>query len=301
MRPIDTSWYDPNLNNGPYRALIHEIGHTWLADVGSLPSGNPISDSGRHFWNGLISTDPCTGIMRDMHWILNGDGTWSQLYYEPFNDCLGKFHPIGLYLMGFEDPTNLTQSFQVLNGDWIDRWSGYYYDEDGIPVAFESRYDMTVESFTINDVINVLGSARSPSFESAPRDFSIAYILVTEQGQQPTTAQLDRLEAIAAAMPAKWAYATSNLSSIVEPPGPTLSPAYCKDGTAIGDANGDGAFTMADEEIVATIYAGNAPAPSRLCCIDINQNGTISLADWLKTKRIVAGLAASPGTCHRWP
>lgn len=299
MLYINYPEYNPNKNNRLYRALVHEIGHTWLVWVGSLPSGTPIRNGGGHFLDSLFTNDRCTGIMRDRPWISNPDGTWSSLEFEFFDDCLGKFHPFALYLMGFENPANITATFQLLNGTFVALDNGYYY-ENGVPVAIYQKYQIdnqTLESVSIDDVISAGGGTRSPSYETAPKEFSIAYILLTEQGQQPTSSQLLRMQAIASALPAKWAEATSNLSSIVQPTGPTLSPANCKDWTAIGDANGDGAFTTADEDIVGAIYAGNEVKPSRICCIDINQDGRISLADWVKARRIVAGLDPSPGTC----
>lgn len=303
MREVDFPAYDTSKNNSLYRALVHEIGHTWLVAVGPLPSGTLLGGSqfGDHFSNGLFTSDRCSGIMRDLHWISNPDGTWTQLYFEVVDDCLGKFHPFALYLMGFENPANITQTFQLLHGTFVYLGGGWYY-ENGVHVADYTQYQVSnQEVVSIDDVISAGGGARSPSYETAPKQFSIAYILLTEQGEQATPAQLAKLQAIAIALPAKWATATSNLSSIVQATGPTLSPANCKDGTAIGDANGDGAFTTADEDIVGAIYAGNEVKPSRICCIDINQNGTISLADWVKAKRIVAGLDPSPGNCPTFP
>jgi hypothetical protein len=303
MMNIDHIAYDISKNNRLYRALVHEISHTWLVWVGPLPSGTPIRDGATHFLRGLFTNDRCTGIMRDTPWISNPDGTWSILTFEYYDDCLGKFHPFGLYLMGFENPANITQTFQLLNGTFVRLDGGIYY-ENGVPVALYDRFQVnnqTLESVSINDVITAGGGARSPSYATAPKQFSVAYILLTEQGEQATTAQLNKMQTIASTLPAKWAEATSNLSSIVQATGPTLSPALCKDGTAIGDANGDGAFTTADEDIVGAIYAGNEVKPSRICCIDINQNGTISLADWVKARRIVAGLDPSPGTCATFP
>jgi hypothetical protein len=203
---------DEKTNQPIYRTLAHEIGHTWSVYINNpLPSGTKIN-YGPHFWDGLQTLDKYDGLMQDNRIIDNGNGTYSAIHY--FADHLSKFHPFALYLMGLESPNNIKDKYLLIRD--LGHYTSDQYFENGIVVGSMETYTSPIEYVGINDLISAAGQARDPSFETSPKTFTMAYILVTTKGTQATDVQLKKLKFIHDTFPSKWYEATYGKSNIIQ-------------------------------------------------------------------------------------
>jgi len=71
----------------------------------------------------------------------------------------------------------------------------------------------------------------------------------------------------------------------------------CKDGQVIGDVDGNGYVTLRDANLTADVSLGKIPAPSNLCCIDVNKDSSVDVLDVMKITNIAMGKEQSPGVC----
>jgi len=104
---------------------------------------------------------------------------------------------MSLYLMGLIPADQVVPlKWYLTSGSWSDK---------GIPCE--------EKTFSAEDVINLVG-LRNPAYPNTQRDFSVAYILLTKQGQVPTSTQINKMNFMAENFPKEWAKATSYKSTI---------------------------------------------------------------------------------------
>ena len=87
------------------------------------------------------------------------------------------------------------------------------------------------------------------------------------------------------------------IAGLDKSPGVCAPVVECKAGQIIGDLYGDGKIVASDLVLMENIVAGFSPAPSNICCADVNQDGKIAVSDQVKLSRIISGLESSPGKC----
>lgn len=199
-----------NIGNDLY-LLLHELSHRWLFRLGDYDScgkgfgctretGFKISSDGTHF-NSKINTLTKEGdkTYKDP----NGGG--SMVLAPTSGYCLDfggggdgyRFTDVSLYLMG------LISSDQIVPLKWYTTTGSW--SEKGIPCI--------EKTFGVQDIISLVGS-RDPAFPNTQRDFSVAYVLLTKQGQTPTDVQISKMNFIAENFPKKWTEATRYKSTI---------------------------------------------------------------------------------------
>ncbi|MFH1359678.1 MAG: dockerin type I repeat-containing protein [Candidatus Omnitrophota bacterium] len=72
----------------------------------------------------------------------------------------------------------------------------------------------------------------------------------------------------------------------------------CIPGQLIGDADNDGQVTTTDSYLVQEIIAYIILEPPDTCCIDVNQDGTVSIADAVIIQNMANGSVPLMGSCH---
>jgi hypothetical protein len=215
MSSIDVA--NENTNHTTYFWLAHELGHAWLMSLTTLPSGTHLDDSFYHFWRGLLSSDRYADIriFNDSRMLDHRNGTYSIIRYSA--DHMAQFHPLALYLMGLiPRPTSDGPPYiwKLISNQlaYVIPTNSYY--EDGILVGSQFTFTATSELVTVSDIIAAAGAARTPSYTSSPKTFTVGYLLVTKPGTTPTAVEISRLNAIDQTFPQKWAYATQGKSTI---------------------------------------------------------------------------------------
>lgn len=191
--------------------LLHELSHRWLFRLGDYDfcgkgfgctkeTGFKINSNGAHY-NDKINTITKEGgeTFKDPNG--GGDiqiGARSGYCVYPGEKIAGyRFTNLSLYLMGLVplEEAGMLNWYQT-SGAWTDQ---------GIP-CIEKK-------FTVQDVINMVGS-RNPAYPNTQRDFTVALILLTQQGQTPTQSQLDKMNYIMDNFPREWQMATRHISTI---------------------------------------------------------------------------------------
>lgn len=189
-----------NVNNNLW-LMDHETGHQWLTYVGVSQN---ISD-GMHYtkWvdTGFMKNGQQWGdAMGGWPWKDNGNGTVSV-----GNIQKQAFSKLSLYLMGFAPASEVSSIRTVIPTNPQD--AGY------------QNVKGTFNTFTINDIIAQYGT-RSPSYQNAQKDFKMAYILLTKNGETSTQykADLNNVSAVARDFPSEWNLVTDGRSTISQSP-----------------------------------------------------------------------------------
>ncbi len=291
--------YDLEKNNRLFQAMTHELAHSWLSYINELPGKPGVQLSfGPHFYDALSTSDECegtfTGVQMDRD-SSGGGNQWIFRQYGAVTDCLQKFHPLGLYLMGMLDPSEIEGQFYKLLG-------GVRYLGQGSPkivdgkVAYQTeRYSADAEAdINVGDLIAAAGP-RIPDAAHSQREFTVAYAVVVEPGEVFTQADQQKLLRIAEKFQVKWNEATRARSRIIDAVGPIASRAACHDNQVYGDIDGNGSVTQEDAALLGRIAAGLEPAPSKICCLDLNDSGNVSLVDWVIARRVADTGQLPPG------
>lgn len=186
MNSMDTAPEDPDapLADGqpPLIAVLgHEAGHRWLAFPHFRdPRTGEESDAllGRQLAHWSFNMDTDGSVMEGNDIQDNGDGTFTTV------DNWVGYSLFDQYIMGFIPASDVPPFFFV--------------DGDGNPVrAAPPARGMTLRGervdLTIDDVIAIEGE-RVPLFDTAPNDFTMAFVLVTMPGEVPTQASIEKLD-----------------------------------------------------------------------------------------------------------
>ena len=169
--------------------VAHEMAHQWLSRVryrdasGSL-SSELLGQDGSH-WSYLLDSD--ASLMYGSRWTPRSDGRFEATQIEQ------GYSSLDLYLMGLLDPAKVPP-FTLLRNDAIDRT---LLPREGDIVA------ATAETVTVDQVIAAEG-ARTPSFLESPKEFRVAFILLTAPGADADPADLQALENVRRAFPSHF-------------------------------------------------------------------------------------------------
>ena len=153
---------------GTGQILDHEIGHAWAADIGEGFGLTRCQDCYGNHWNPLSTI---AGQMSAFlfhpdaelgagHLMANGDGTW-RIEREPGDDC--PYSMLDLYVMGLAPPEDVPPIQVLVNPDTSDH---------------ERITAESVETYAIEDIMALEGGERIPPFESSPKTFNVAFVVV---------------------------------------------------------------------------------------------------------------------------
>jgi hypothetical protein len=200
--------FDPDTYfSGFMHALLHEIGHYWLAYVQGLTAGD-----GVHWPNNLdlFSGNATLGDpMAGSHWIVEGGRESCVTVGDATSGVVDRFSNLSLYLMGLIPASSVApireQLFAPKAGDDHYNLHGPYCDQ---PHTFTSE-----RTITILDLI-ALNGTRDPSSEQAQRGFLAAIVVVAAKGEPPPPGFIDYVRSYRAALPEAWSQATRGTSTM---------------------------------------------------------------------------------------
>lgn len=190
--------------------MLHEMSHRWLFRLGDADicgkgfgctreTGYKINTNGAHY-NEKINT--ITKVGTERYRDPNGGGSLEMGPVSGYCRDYGttssyRFASMSLYLMGLISSSEVQPlKYYETTGSWT---------EQGISCV--------EHTFGVNDVAGLVGQ-RSPSYPNTQKDFSVAYILLTQQGKTPTSSELSRMQFISDNFPQRWNEATSHKSTI---------------------------------------------------------------------------------------
>lgn len=163
--------------------LNHEIGHRWLAHAKFVDStdNNSISDailsSDKSHWNYFFDTGG--SYLYGNNWNDNHDGTFTS------SEGTQRYSKLDLYLMGMI-PANDVGPLTLLRSTYI-------------PASEFPEPNVTIQaqpvSIDINNIISAIGT-RIPDSASAPHEFRVAVLYLTDPNTPATPQDLDLLNSI---------------------------------------------------------------------------------------------------------
>jgi len=166
--------------------LAHEAGHRWLSFPriieGNGARTNRLIGAGGSHWSFFVDTDGSLMEGNDYDDVGGGDFRITARTTTHFSD-------LDQYLMGLLPPAQVADFFYIDNPDAFDKNDVTLPDRIGLIVG-GNRVNARVE-----DVIAAEGP-RIPAAAAAPKNFRIAFILLTRPGQHAAQASIDRLETL---------------------------------------------------------------------------------------------------------
>jgi hypothetical protein len=141
--------------------LNHELGHSWGVEFGDAEGfANGAHWSGNSDIGGILSETFIfpDGIGRFI--VSNRDGTYRALDWTD-----EVYAPLELYLMGMIHPEEVPDVHVLVNPD--------LYDMENITAE-------RVDTYTIAEIVDLLGGPRDPAYPNAQTDFNLAYILLSD-------------------------------------------------------------------------------------------------------------------------
>ena len=207
-------WEDDPLENafGPATStlsvLAHEFGHGWIAFINPLA----LLTQDRAHWNFFLHTSGSVMGGNDIQ--DKGDDTFTTLAPKDL------YSPLDLYLMGLLKPEEVPPTFLVAEPHDLD--ISPPYDKRIISADDLQRlYSLGDVSFRgekrevrIEDIIAINGE-RIPDADSSPKDFRVAFILLTMGEEVPTPEEIDKVEAVRCYWPPFFQRAANNLATMV--------------------------------------------------------------------------------------
>ncbi|MBI2651865.1 hypothetical protein HYX00_00225 [Candidatus Woesearchaeota archaeon] len=137
----------------------------------------------------------------------NNDGTFTYIGTStPVNGDTARFSDVTLYLMGLLHPSKVNPAT-------------IFIPHENLPESFSTAEDIgkkfngTKRLLTIDDLIS-LGGERIPSYENSQKKFSMAFVLVLDQGQDASEAQIQKMKYFGRNFPIVWNKATRGLSTL---------------------------------------------------------------------------------------
>lgn len=173
MKSIDVYGNISNPQNYVYPVMGQEFSHRWLAQMKFKRQNGQVSAAtlGRDdaHWSSLLQA---FGSVQDGNtWRDNGDGTFN------LTENMVRYSPLDLYGMGLFGPEEVPPFFLIENATYRGQSvTGLTTFQVGVKVN-GVRTDITID-----DIIAANG-ARRPAAVDAPKDFRMAFILVTRPGE----------------------------------------------------------------------------------------------------------------------
>lgn len=196
--------------NSAISIVCHEQGHRWLAYV-RFDAEHDIKDDllGRDnsHWSFLVDTrtdseGTFSSLMEGNSWRDNGNGTFATI-----ENAVNYFSPLDEYLMGLR-PASEVGNISYLATDTQLK----YILREKSPV---SGFSMSAvrKTATVAQIVEREG-VRVPAASDAPKEFRIAFILLTEEGSQPSNSTLNKMSRYSDALVRYFSVATDRLGSL---------------------------------------------------------------------------------------
>jgi hypothetical protein len=167
--------------------LAQQFGHRWLSYADVNPAGMLRPNSSN--WSFLMNA--FGSVMEGNEIEDHGDGTFET------TGAKYRYSPLDQYLMGLRSPDDVPPWFIVSNPALISAPS----DFSCAPLTASCMatagvvFSGTRRDVTIQNVITAMGQ-RDPTFENAQKDFALAFVLVTPQGQAASADTLLHLDTV---------------------------------------------------------------------------------------------------------
>lgn len=193
--------------------ITHETAHLWGIRVGDDVNCNTsglevfrcmYDDLKFRLLDGHYNRWANTGFVRDgelftdvlggFAWKDNGDGTFSQVYSHDRK----SLSPLTLYLMGLM-PVVEVPDFTFIKPE----------NSNDLSTTIKG----SLRRVTIQEFISQLGP-RNPDYSSAPKDFNMAFVLITKRGVEPIESQIAALRYISEKYPQEWNFVTFGKSTL---------------------------------------------------------------------------------------
>ena len=176
--------------------LGQEVGHRWLAFLAVFQPGNPAL-LGRSFAHWSFFFDSQASDMEGNGIRDNGNGSFTTV------EATSRYSELDQYVMGLRGASEVGDMFYVENAP------GAAGDAPQIGITFSGQR----RDVSIGDIISAEGP-RVPSAASAPKNFNMAFVLVTRPGEEPKAGSIEKLEAIRERWIEYWNQATDGRSNV---------------------------------------------------------------------------------------
>lgn len=153
--------------------LNHELMHRWA--VGPEFTGSPLAPCAGGHWGNVGTGRGLIGGWESELLVDNGDGT---ITIVAPNDQTGVAIPLELYLAGLLPADQVPDMVVPINMD-CDSEEGRLHPEDPTKVIITYKADR-LETYTIEDVIDLLGGERIPDVTASQKHFRSAFVVVSE-------------------------------------------------------------------------------------------------------------------------
>lgn len=259
MKSIDTYGDIEDEGNFVYPVVGQELTHRWLAYFKVRMPDGTISDAtlGRDdaHWSSLLDAD---ASVQDGHsWRDNGDGSFT------VTETMARFSPLDLYGMGLYEADEVPPFFLIEDAT---------YRGQGVNPASTLPVGLTVQGrrteLTIDDIVAANG-LRRPTPAESPKEFRMAFILITAPGQtvDDVAGQIQTINTFREIWERKyteWTYGRSTICTraTAECDRPLLRIAS----SSVREAEGDGDDMVSPGETATISFAvenrGGSPAES---------------------------------------
>ena len=182
--------------------LAHELGHQWLVGVTFLDSsGNENSDllgRGNAHWNFYFDSD--LSFMEGNEIRDDGSGLFTTVNKR------ATYNPFDRYLMGLIPASQVPDKFfvQVTSGG---------PDPETTPVQPGETIAGNRINVSIGQIISSLGP-RNPSVDNSPKNFRVGFIVLTKNGQQPSSSTIAKVKKIASEIKKLFKKETGNKGTL---------------------------------------------------------------------------------------
>lgn len=214
-----------------------------------------------------------TGGLINEYLIYNGTGVWlknsrhpSPLIADVDNDDLKEI----IYAIGGQNKIHTLN----LDGSYVSGW----------PKEFRQFDESTV------------GPTETPSLEDLDNDGDLDLILGDSYGvlyAWDLSADYD----VTKIDWKNFRHDTQHTGLYAFTPQESIPDVVCAPSQTIGDVDGNAIIDNNDLNLLNGIISNEIPQPTNICCIDLNQDNSITISDLLILGDIIAGTSTSPGYC----
>jgi hypothetical protein len=203
------------------------FGHAWMSYVDTNP---PLLQGLSYLWSFVMDAQGSVmegNLLQDLG---NGQFKTTNATYH--------YSPLDEYLMGLRAPANVPNWFVVLNPTLVSAPSDFNCVPFGPACYAEAgvQFSGTRQNVSLQNVISNVG-ARVPSSSTAQKNFNVAFILVTPQGQAANAQSVTQLDTIRQQWSPWFVTATDNLggmSTTLQANPPTISAVSPNQGLPVG-------------------------------------------------------------------
>ena len=198
--PIDPAARVParaTVGDTPVTTVAHEAGHLFLAYVSVKDERGNLPMLGYQSAHWAFTFNSEASLLEGNR--IQDNGTAANPRFLTTATVEG-YAPLDQYLMGFRPPQEVPDTFYVANARGV---------PSGVPARVGVGFNGDRRNVSVGDVIAEAGR-RTPDSTVAQRKFRFAFVLITAEGQQPTTTQLAQLEGYRTAFETFYAKAATN-------------------------------------------------------------------------------------------